>query len=263
MSTNAFEALKHALTSAPVLQLPDFSKTFIVETDASGCGLGAVLMQDKHPIAYISKSLGPRQQALSVYERELLAIIYAVQKWGAYLSHAADALSRKEGAELLVSLLDSNIPSLMDQIKASWDSDATLTKIISELHVDPSTHSKFSWANRELRRKGKLVVGNNVELKQQIMHWMHNSAAGGHSGRDNTSARIKSLFFWKGLVEDVQQYIRNCKICQTCKPDLAASPGYFNHFQFHHSYGLTLAWILLKVYPHLQVNMSSLWLLIA
>jgi hypothetical protein len=273
MSTNAFEALKHALTSAPVLQLPDFSKTFIVETDASGCGLGAVLMQDKHPIAYISKSLGPRQQALSVYERELLAIIYAVQKWGAYLSHAAftiktdqksikyileqklntpfqqawvsklmgfefdiqykegvfntaaDALSRKEGAELLVSLLDSNIPSLMDQIKASWDSDATLTKIISELHVDPSTHSKFSWANRELRRKGKLVVGNNVELKQQIMHWMHNSAAGGHSGRDNTSARIKSLFFWKGLVKDVQQYIRNCKICQTCKPDLAASPG--------------------------------------
>jgi hypothetical protein len=64
MSTNAFEALKHALTSAPVLQLPDFSKTFIVETDASGCGLGAVLMQDKHPIAYISKSLGPRQNSV-------------------------------------------------------------------------------------------------------------------------------------------------------------------------------------------------------
>ncbi|MCH93405.1 putative gypsy/Ty3 element polyprotein [Trifolium medium] len=116
---------------------------------------------------------------------------------------SVDALSRKEGAELLVSLIDSNIPSLMDQIKACWDSDANLTKIISELNVDPSTHTKFSWAKGELRRKGKIVVGNNAELKQQIMHWMHNSAAGGHSGRDSTSARIKSLFFWKGLVKDV------------------------------------------------------------
>ncbi|GAU40456.1 hypothetical protein TSUD_141360 [Trifolium subterraneum] len=65
----------------------DFNKKFVVETDASGKGIGAVLMKDHHPIAYISKSLGSRQQALSVYERELLAIVYAVQKWGAYLSH--------------------------------------------------------------------------------------------------------------------------------------------------------------------------------
>lgn len=58
-----------------------------MEIDASDSGIVAVLMQDKHPIAYISKSLGPKQQAMSIYERELLAIVYAVQKWGAYLSH--------------------------------------------------------------------------------------------------------------------------------------------------------------------------------
>lgn len=86
-AVSAFQVLKQALIAVPVLALPNFSKPFVVETDASGKGIGAVLMQDKHPIAYISKSLGPKQQAMSIYERELLAIVYAFQKWGSYLSH--------------------------------------------------------------------------------------------------------------------------------------------------------------------------------
>lgn len=77
-ATASFDQLKEALISSPVLALPDFSKPFVVETDASGKGIGAVLMQDHHPIAYISKSLGLRQQSMSVYERELLAIVYVV-----------------------------------------------------------------------------------------------------------------------------------------------------------------------------------------
>lgn len=87
-STTAFTALKQALVTSSVLKLPDFSKKFTIETYASGRGIGAVLMQENHPIAYISKSLGPKQQALSIYERELLAIIYAIQKWSTYLAYA-------------------------------------------------------------------------------------------------------------------------------------------------------------------------------
>ncbi|KAK8916810.1 hypothetical protein KSP39_PZI022605 [Platanthera zijinensis] len=81
----AFETLKTHLTSAPILALPDFTQPFTIETDASGCGLGAVLSQNKHPLAYFSKKLTVREQNKSTYERELLAISTALEKWRQYL----------------------------------------------------------------------------------------------------------------------------------------------------------------------------------
>lgn len=56
----AFLQLKKAITLGPILALPDFSQPFILETDASGTGIGAVLNQNGHPIAYFSKKLVPR-----------------------------------------------------------------------------------------------------------------------------------------------------------------------------------------------------------
>lgn len=81
----AFAALKNAMTTAPVLRLPDFSIDFVVETDASNVGIGAILMQQEQPIAFFSKKLSPRLQASSTYTRELHAITESVQKWRQYL----------------------------------------------------------------------------------------------------------------------------------------------------------------------------------
>ena len=67
--------------------MPNFSKTFCIEIDASNSGVGAVLNQDGHPLAFISKPLGLRTRGLSTYEKEYLAIIMAVQQWRPYLQH--------------------------------------------------------------------------------------------------------------------------------------------------------------------------------
>lgn len=74
----AFEALKQAMTKAPVLALLDFTIPFNLETDASGLVMGAVLMQHNHPIAFFSKPFCPRLLKASTYVHELHAITTAV-----------------------------------------------------------------------------------------------------------------------------------------------------------------------------------------
>ena len=79
-SQQAFDDLKHVMVSAPVLVLPNFFEEFTVESDASHCGLGAVLTQQGRPLAYFSKALSAKHQTLSVYEKEMMAILVAVKK---------------------------------------------------------------------------------------------------------------------------------------------------------------------------------------
>lgn len=101
------------MTTAPVLALPDFHSPFVVETDASGVGIGAVLMQNGRPIAFLSKALCPKKQILSIYERELLVVLMAIQKWRCYLQGHKFII--KTDQQALKYLLDQKVLSPMQQ----------------------------------------------------------------------------------------------------------------------------------------------------
>ncbi|GJS76205.1 retrotransposon-related protein [Tanacetum coccineum] len=273
----AFETLKSAMINAPVLSLPNFKKEFIVETDACDTGFGAVLQQEGHPIAYLSKALSPKHQVYSTYEKEFLAVILALDKWRGYLMDrhfkiktdhfslkylldqrvttpfqakwlpklmgfdyeisykkgsenvAADALSRvptNDEESQMFSLITTTVSSpLWEQIKGSWEQDQTLKDLIDKIKGQTNNGTKYTWSNGQLRRKGKLMVGNVGQLRKQLFLHYHEDAVGGHSGAQVTIQTLSSLFFWKGMRKMVKQWVRECVVCQKQKPDLSAYPG--------------------------------------
>ena len=273
LADKAFVELKAAMITPPVLALPDFSLPFVIETDASSYGIGVVLMQEGHPLAFISKSLSPRMKQLSVYDKELLAIVYAVTYWSHYVGHqpfevrtdhktlayllkqklttpgqlswlsklmafdfvisykkgtdnvAADALSRVHSSDILCMAITSVSTDLYPLIEASWTTDDSLKALVHELEQNPSLNSKYSWLGDQLRRKGRLVVGNDSDLRLKIIHLFHNTSSGGHSGILATYKRLSSLFYWPNMEKQIRNYIRACDVCQRFKYDNSAYPG--------------------------------------
>jgi hypothetical protein len=82
---NAFSLLKSKLISAPLLSLPDFNKAFEIECDASGIGIGAILMQEKWPITYFSEKLNGATLNYPTYDKELYVVVRALETWQHYL----------------------------------------------------------------------------------------------------------------------------------------------------------------------------------
>ena len=101
----SFESLKHALVNAPVLAIPDLEKPYELEvwTDASDTAVGAVLMQNGHPIAYESRKFSSAERNYHTTDRELVAIIHALRVWRCFL----------EGAEFKVKCDHQALSSLM------------------------------------------------------------------------------------------------------------------------------------------------------
>ncbi|XP_057429427.1 uncharacterized protein LOC130722640 [Lotus japonicus] len=116
----AFLQLKRVMTSPPVLILPNFTLPFEVECDAAGRGIGAVLMQQRQPIAFFSKALSAGNLAKSVYEKELMALVLSIQHWRHYLL----------GKEFIVYTDHKSLKHFLQQKVSSPDQQCWLAKLL-------------------------------------------------------------------------------------------------------------------------------------
>ena len=106
----AFYQLKKLLTEAPVLAFPEFDRGFLLETDASGIGLGAVLAQKQddgtvRPVAYVNRTLQPHDRNYGVTELEALGVVWAVRHFRHYLyGHHSDVFTDHEALRSLLNM---------------------------------------------------------------------------------------------------------------------------------------------------------------
>jgi len=267
----AFTTLKQAMTQTPVLVLPNFDDPFVVETDACATGIGAVLMQHHRPVAFLSKALGPTHQHLSIYEKEFLALIMAIEKWRSYLQRqeftiltdhkslsylteqnlqsdlqrkamtrlmglqfkvvyrkgrenlAADALSRV-GHLMALQAISATSPAWLQAVLNSYHTDEQAQQLLQSLSVHSPNEQGFSLTDGLIRYKDHVWIGHNSALRTKVIAALHSSPIGGHSGIQATYYRVKKLFHWKGLKKDVEDFVKQCSICQHSKHE-HTNPG--------------------------------------
>lgn len=177
-ATEAFEKLKRAMTSVPMLALPNFDQPFVVETDASGYGLGAMLMQNQQPIAYFSQVLMVRARLKSIYERELMAMVLAIPKWRPYLL----------GRRFIVWTDQRSLKFLLEQRLVTEERQRWLSKLLGydfEILYRPGLENKAADAlSRRLKEPQLVALSVPLVLDWEVL--LRESAA------DEGLAKIRS-----------------------------------------------------------------------
>ncbi|GJY70597.1 putative mitochondrial protein [Tanacetum coccineum] len=137
---------------------PCLLRRFVVETNASGTRIGVMLCQNGHLIAYLSKTLAAKHQSLSTYEKEFLAVVAALEKWKGYL-------------------LDMHFKIRIDHFSLNYKGN------------------KYNWIDGVLKRKGKVVVGGDEELRKNLIKYFHNEAIESHSGVHVNTKKLSAVFY--------------------------------------------------------------------
>ncbi|KAK4382079.1 Retrovirus-related Pol polyprotein from transposon.6 [Sesamum angolense] len=183
----AFDNLKRAIVTNPMLALPDMSKPFTVETDASDFALGGVLMQDSHPIAFESRKLKDVERHYSVHEKELLAVVHCLRLWRHYLL----------GSPFMVKMDNIAVSHFMSQPKltsrqAHWQELLSKFHFVLEYRAGSSNHV----ANALSRRADLATLGSVAALS---------SSAVATSVRDRARELLSKDPTAQGLVHLVEQ----------------------------------------------------------
>jgi hypothetical protein len=142
------------MSHPPILTIPDFSQPFVLEVDASGTGIGDVLMQQGKPIAFFSKTLGPKAMTTSIYEKEAMAISEALKKWKHYVANST----------LIIRTNQKSLKYIHEQRLVAPLSipEATTTKLPQE---NPSSHADV--LVEEERRKWRRRTEEKGEQHEQ------------------------------------------------------------------------------------------------
>ncbi|KAK1602161.1 hypothetical protein QYE76_017204 [Lolium multiflorum] len=155
----AFDELKKRLTEAPLLALPDFSKTFEIECDASGLGIGGVLMQNGKPVAYYSEKLDGARLNYPIYDKELYALVRVLEVWQHYLWPKEEVVRLHGIPASIVSDRDVKFMSyLWKSLMAKFG-----VKLLFSSSSHPQTDGQTEVVNRSLSTLLRTLVKKNLK----------------------------------------------------------------------------------------------------
>lgn len=217
--------LLRAMTSQPILAYPDFSKPFIIQTDASDVGVGAVLSQiqdgKEHPISYASETLDQTKRSYSATEREAYAIHWAVNYFRPYVHGRKFQLQtdhkaleyifegKAKNQKLLrwaLSIQEFDFEVVYRKGKENGNADG-LSRLVVNTIEGPSYH----FSKRRLYY-GKRIVPQAEDRIKLIKEYHHATA---HSGAEALQNMLAQTYYWTTMEEDINQFKKSCPTCQS------------------------------------------------
>jgi hypothetical protein len=130
---------------------------------------------------------------------------------------AADSLSRV-GHLLSTQAASSCTPEWIQEVLNSYTTDQQSLSLLQELAVQSPNDKGFYLEQGLIKYKGRLYIGANTALQTKLIASLHDSAVGGHSGIQASYQRIKQLYYWPALKTAVENYVKQCSVCQMAKP---------------------------------------------
>ncbi|XP_062075289.1 uncharacterized protein LOC133779331 [Humulus lupulus] len=226
----AFNLIKEKLTNAPLLALPNFTKTFKIECDASGIGIGAVLMQESRPIAYFSEKLSGAALNCPTYENEIRHA-----KWVEFIETFPYVIKYKQGKENIVADALSRRYVLLSTL----DAELLGFEYIKDLYVDDCDFSNvFNACEKEafgkfFRHDGFLFKENKLCVPKSSLHdlLVKESHGGGLMGHFSVSKTLEILhehFFWPNMKRDVERVCEKCIACRKANSQVKPHGLYTN-----------------------------------
>ena len=243
---DAFQKLKKAMMSAPILTVYNPEYECILETDASDGAIGACLTQkqpDGKPktIAYFSRKMTGPELNYDIHDKELLAIVEAMKQWRVYLEGAkypiqvytdhknllywttTKQLNRRQvrWAETLAPY-DFRIHHVRGKENTTADALSRRPDYMKDIKPESMAVLKerngaLTYATPEIATLAAMDIELTEQQKQEIIKSRHDDKSAGHPGIEKTIELVTRDFTWKGLRKDITEYVKNCDTCHKAK----------------------------------------------
>lgn len=191
----------------------------------------------KHYLASTSVIIRTDQQSLKYIQEQrlvegiqhkllvkLLGFNYKVEYKRGRENRVADTLSRVSHEKEIMAITQA-VPVWMEQVTSTYEK---CLELITQLSIDSNAVPTYSFSNGILRYKSKIHVGSTGMLRHQLVQNFHNSVFGGHSGERATLNRLKLLFYWPNMQQEVKSFVQACPVCQKNKSENLPYPGLLN-----------------------------------
>ncbi|WVZ63489.1 hypothetical protein U9M48_013116 [Paspalum notatum var. saurae] len=223
---NAFDELKIRLTTAPVLTLPDLTKSFTVYCDASKEGLGCVLMQEDKVIAYDSRQLRKHEVNYPTHDLELAVVVHALKIWRHYLfGNRCEIYTDHKSLKYIFTQNELNMRQRrwLELIK---DYDLEIyyhprkanVEIREQIKVGKALHFRED-EQGTVWYKNRICVPDVDSIRMLILSEAHDTAYSIHPGSTKMYHDLKERFWRYGMKRAVAEYVVVCGTCQHVKAE--------------------------------------------